>query len=67
MSNINQIVMESLFESDDNGKSEYEMGIEMEKEHSKDPKLLDKIVRDHLKEDPKYYSKLKDMLHGDDD
>ena len=35
------------------------MGIEVEKEHTSDHALAQKIAMDHLKEDPKYYTKLK--------
>lgn len=35
------------------------MGMEVEKEHTQDEALATKIAMDHLKEDPKYYSKLK--------
>lgn len=38
---------------------ELNMGMEVEKEHTKDEALATKIAMDHLKEDPKYYSKLK--------
>jgi hypothetical protein len=34
------------------------MGIEVEKEHTDDPIVARKIAIDHLKEDPKYYTKL---------
>jgi hypothetical protein len=33
-------------------------GIEVEKEHTDDPKMALKIAMDHIKEDPKYYDKL---------
>ena len=33
-------------------------GIEVEKEHTDDPKIALKIAMDHIKEDPKYYDKL---------
>jgi len=33
-------------------------GIEVEMEHTDDPKLALKIAMDHIKEDPKYYDKL---------
>ena len=35
------------------------IGIEVEKEHTDDEKLAEKIARDHLAEDPHYYTKLK--------
>jgi len=37
---------------------ELKKGIEVEKEHTDDPKIAMKIALDHLKEDPKYYTKL---------
>lgn len=40
---------------------ELKMGIAVEQEHTKDPAMTEKIARDHLAEDPKYYSKLKEM------
>ncbi len=36
------------------------MGIEVEKEHTDDPEVAEKIARDHLVEDPEYYTKLKE-------
>jgi hypothetical protein len=36
-----------------------QIGIEVEKEHTDDEKLAEKIARDHLAEDPHYYTKLK--------
>jgi 2'-5' RNA ligase len=45
---------------------EWEMGMEEEKEHDDithgDPVLTGKIVMAHLKEDPKYYSHLKEVI-----
>ena len=37
---------------------ELRKGIEVEKEHTDNPKIALKIALDHLKEDPKYYTKL---------
>ena len=37
---------------------ELEMGIQVEAEHTSDSGIAEKIARDHLTEDPKYYSKL---------
>jgi hypothetical protein len=34
-------------------------GIRHEKEHTTDPKVAREIALDHLKEDPKYYTKLE--------
>lgn len=38
---------------------ELEAGIEEEMEHTKDPLFAKMIAKDHLKENPKYYTKLK--------
>lgn len=35
------------------------IGIEVEKEHTDDEAIAEKIARDHLAEDPHYYTKLK--------
>lgn len=40
-------------------QNELKIGIEIEKEHTTDPKLAKEIALDHLAEDPKYYTKLK--------
>ena len=37
---------------------ELQMGIQVEAEHTSDSGIAEKIARDHLAEDPKYYSKL---------
>lgn len=39
--------------------SELRMGIQTEMEHTSDPKEAAKIAKDHLDEDPRYYSHLK--------
>jgi hypothetical protein len=36
-----------------------QIGIGVEKEHTDDEKLAEEIARDHLAEDPHYYTKLK--------
>ena len=36
-----------------------QIGIEVEKEHTDDEKVAEEIARDHLAEDPHYYTKLK--------
>jgi hypothetical protein len=38
---------------------ELKMGIEVEMEHTTDPEIAKEIAKDHLSEDPKYYTKLK--------
>jgi hypothetical protein len=40
-------------------RNELKMGIAVEKEHTQDDALAAKIAMDHLREDPRYYSKLK--------
>lgn len=40
-------------------EKQFEIGIEKEREHTKDEKEIEEIVMDHLYEDPKYYDKLK--------
>ena len=39
---------------------ELQMGIQTEAEHTSDSGIAEKIARDHLAEDPKYYSKLSE-------
>lgn len=59
--------LQMYFDSDKEGTNimenidpkEIEMGTKHEHEHTKDDALARKIAMDHLKEDPKYYSKLK--------
>lgn len=41
------------------------MGIKVEREHTNDPHMAREIAIDHLKEDPRYYSKLKKIHHED--
>jgi hypothetical protein len=38
---------------------ELKKGEKTEKEHTKEPEVAKKIAKDHLTEDPKYYTKLK--------
>jgi len=46
-------------------EKEKKMGMKTESEHNDitkgDPKLIEKIVMVHLKENPNYYSKLKEI------
>jgi Protein of unknown function (DUF5661) len=37
------------------------MGIEVEMEHTTNPKIAEIIAKQHLSENPKYYTKLKKM------
>jgi len=39
-------------------KQEFERGVKVEKEHTKNPKEAEEIAKDHLWEDPNYYMKL---------
>lgn len=41
--------------------NELSQGISVEMEHSDDKDIAEKIARDHLAEDPKYYTKLKEV------
>jgi len=40
-------------------KKQWNMGMNVEKEHTDDSLKADEIVKDHLWEDPKYYTALK--------
>jgi len=42
-------------------KTQLNMGIRVEKEHTSNPKIAKKIAIDHILEDPKYYTKLKTL------
>jgi len=53
------LLSESLEEKNiDVDPEELKKGIEVEKEHTDDPVKAEEIALDHLKEDPKYYTKL---------
>jgi hypothetical protein len=41
--------------------TELKMGIEVEKEHTNNPKIAETIAKHHLEEDPIYYTKLKTL------
>ena len=45
---------------------EYRLGIKTEMEHTSDKSIAEEIARDHLFEDPKYYTKLEKMENGTD-
>jgi len=45
-------------------KHQFEMGLEVEKEHTDDPTKAREIALDHLWEDPEYYTKLA-TIHKD--
>ena len=42
-------------------KKQLAMGIKEEMEHTRFPYLAKQIAKDHLKEDPRYYTKLKKL------
>jgi len=42
-------------------KSQLEMGMKVEMEHTSDEDMAREIAMDHLTEDPEYYTKLKDI------
>ena len=46
---------------DDVDLEQFEMGIKVEMEHTKNKEMAEKITLDHLQEDSKYYSKLQKM------
>lgn len=45
-------------------QKELEMGIAVESEHTDNKQIAEKIARDHLVEDEKYYTKLKQVEQG---
>ena len=47
-----------------NLETELNMGMKVEKEHTKNKTVAKKIAMDHLFEDPKYYTKLKNIEKG---
>ena len=51
--------MRSLYEAVEIDPTQLKTGIEIEQEHTSDLNLAEKIARDHLAEDPEYYTKLK--------
>jgi hypothetical protein len=53
-------------ENIDYNKKELKMGIKVEMEHTDDISVATVIAKQHLAEDPKYYSKLK-TVHGEDE
>ncbi|NIT79606.1 MAG: hypothetical protein GWN58_33150 [Anaerolineae bacterium] len=44
---------------EDFSKEQLDMGQKVEMEHTTDPEVAREIARDHLTEDPEYYTKLK--------
>lgn len=47
-------------------EAEYEKGIKVEMEHTSDKNVAMEIARDHLFEDPKYYTKLAKVEESDE-
>jgi hypothetical protein len=45
---------------------EFEMGMKVEMEHTTDKEIAKEIARDHLFEDPKYYTKLSSIETNED-
>jgi hypothetical protein len=45
-------------------KKQWNMGMDVEKEHTDDNLKADEIVKDHLWEDPEYYTRLSKMEEG---
>lgn len=52
---------ESKGEKDKVNETQLAMGKEVEKEHTTNPEIAEKITRDHLEEIPDYYTHLKEM------
>jgi hypothetical protein len=53
------LIWEAYLTADKIDPKELELGIEIEQEHTTDLAEAEKIARDHLAEDPEYYTKLK--------
>jgi len=62
-------LMDAEVENEDEEEDQVKLGMDIEKEHDDltggDPKKTRMIVDAHLKEDKKYYSKLKEMEEED--
>lgn len=54
-----QLIWEAYQSSKEVDAEQLRIGIEVEKEHTDDESVAEKIARDHLQEDPHYYTKLK--------
>jgi hypothetical protein len=54
----------AYLEPEDVSSKQLEMGLEEEKEHSPDYDIRQDISLDHLKQDPSYYTKLRNMEKG---
>ena len=68
---ISESIIEKLAKkhgvSEDQIEKQLEMGMEVEKEHTDNPKEARKIALDHLKEKPDYYTKLKKYVEDGKD
>jgi hypothetical protein len=53
-------------EDKDFDSKQLEIGIEHEMEHTNDIEVAKEIAKDHLSEDPNYYTKLKDIENDED-
>jgi hypothetical protein len=53
------LIWEAYLTADKIDPEQLKIGIEIEQEHTTDLDLAEKIARDHLAEDPEYYTKLK--------
>ena len=54
-----KLIWEAYQSSKEVDAEQLRIGIEVEKEHTDDEEVAEKIARDHLQEDPHYYTKLK--------
>ena len=54
-----ELLAEAYQSSKEVDEEQLQIGIEVEKEHTDDDDLAEEIARDHLAEDPHYYTKLK--------
>ena len=54
-------VIAKMFSRKDVDPKELKMGIEVEREHTSDPKIAERIAKDHLAEIPDYYTRLAVM------
>ncbi len=54
-----KLIWEAYQSSKEVDAEQLKIGIKVELEHTDDEKVAEKIARDHLAEDPHYYTKLK--------
>lgn len=48
-------------DDDEDDSPEFKLGLECEAEHELDEETTKGLIEDHLEEDPKYYTHLKEM------